>query len=149
MKISIKAILLGYLIGFLGSAVESAIEVFLYTRYSVSEIQPFYPYFSIVVQVILKFIGGYSAARIAKKNEILHGAILGFITWFLSLLITVFVIRRYNPAAPLIDLTSIGQLLLCIFSCVLGAFVYKKIKEKKESEAESPLEQKIENLGNN
>lgn len=152
MKISIKAIFIAYFISLiLGFAVSTSYSLSYVNVISElsEEKQKMLGYLMQAIHFIICMLSGYIAASIAKTREIHHGLILGLFSWIASTAIRYSIFVQHDLAFDLLKIDTLINLLFTTSGCTLGAFIKYKIAEKKNgAESESPLEQKIENLGN-
>lgn len=94
-------------------------------------------------------LAGYVCAKIAKREEILHGIILGIIIWILSTLIIYITYFLFQDIENFLNIQTVLSLFLPVLFCLLGAFIRKRTNDKIRETNEPSLEQKIKNLGNN
>ncbi len=90
---------------------------------------------------------GFMTARFAKRNELLHGLCIGFVVWAIMavfiIIITDSIPGRDNPHSNLTEWTL--STISLILGCLMGAFIQKRIKQKKE--IKDSIETKIDKLG--
>ena len=156
MKISFKALALGYLITIAAGLLTSLLNLrFLSTGTldsffgSSMDAQAFLSYVFFGVTLLIDIIAGYFCAKIAKQEELLHGIVLGLIIWIFSTLVSYINYRRYDLDMPLVSIQTLLALVWPLLFCLLGAFIRKRINDKTREENEPGLEQKIKNIGNN
>jgi putative membrane protein (TIGR04086 family) len=155
MKVSIKAVLIGLLVAFSGNIIRSILLAFFIHSNSslpstISEYnEVIISYVSLAISILFNIAAGYIAAKIADKNELLHGIITGFVLWIIGELTFYSSYISATNEIPNIDIRTLLSLFWLLLYCLLGAFIRKRIKDKTQAETNIPLEQKIENLGNN
>lgn len=151
MKISIKAILVGYIIGLVLSFAVSTSYSFSYINV-LSELsqdtQQLLVYLVQAIYFLIRMLAGYIAATIAKNRALQHGAILGLFSWISSFAIQYSILVQHGIPMDNFRVETLIGLFLTTGACILGAFIRSKITEKREKETEFPLEQKIDDLGN-
>ena len=107
-------------------------------------------YFLELVRLLIFVIVGYVTARVAKKNEIRHGIVIGIITWICSWSVTFFIayIMRSTRLQDedYFNFIAISYSLLTVLCCILGSFIQKRIQDKK-GEQNNSLETNIDLLG--
>ncbi|HWZ23421.1 MAG TPA: hypothetical protein VNW06_12240, partial [Cytophagaceae bacterium] len=92
---------------------------------------------------------GFVSARIAQKGELVYGLVHGAFIYLFFSSIKVYIRAKYGLSdsgmIPLYYLTAFYSTPLSIVACMTGAYIQKRMRNKKERK--ESLENKIEDLG--
>jgi len=101
-------------------------------------------YFLKLISISGYVFSGFIAARVAKRDELLHGFVLGTLLCLVSWTMTIVQIKLMKHEFSL-DFLNLLLSLSTIVGCLVGAYIQQRIREKKTDEY--PLEKRIDNLG--
>jgi hypothetical protein len=155
LKINVKALIIGYLLSLGGGILISFITLSILSSGIFDSIvgsslitQTYLSYVSLGLTSLIDILSGYFTAKLSKQNEIIHGLLLGFVIWIISILLPYFSFRQYHMNMEFYSLQNLYKLCWPLLFCFLGAWLLKKIKDKNSENFEHTLEQKIDTLGN-
>lgn len=153
MKISVKAIFAGIGVFVLSLLFIFFILILFILFYSVEKIPALLDNNAEVLDFLSEFLGiiiallsGFFTAKVADRNELLHGFIIGGIL-FIALVFIPDLSNDGSSDSEVFDIKNVLLSFLSVIESMAGAYIQLRIKNKREQT--SPIEDKIERLGQN